>query len=216
MAVLPLFPLGTVLMPGASLSLQIFEPRYVALLSDLLAAQEDHAPDFGVVAIRRGFEVGAQRLPELHEVGCTARIRQAADLGDQRYVVVGEGHTRFRLESLVTDGAAPYVQAHVQWLTETGDAVTSLALATRLREEVQAYRRTLGAEPASAPDSSERMSYWLPEVLELGLEERQSLLAAVSTEDRLRGALRIVRRERELTSALSTRGRPPDAPMSPN
>jgi len=216
MAVLPLFPLGTVLMPGASLTLQIFEPRYVSLLSDLLAAQQDRAPDFGVVAIRRGFEVGEQRLPELHDVGCTARIRQAADLGAQRYVVVSEGHTRFRLGSIVSDGTTPYPQATVQLLPEEGDDVTSLALAGRLREEVAAYRRSLGVEPASGPDSSDSVSYWLPEVVELGMDERQSLLAAVSTEDRLRLALRIVRRERRLTASLGTRGRPPDAPMSPN
>jgi hypothetical protein len=203
-------------MPGAALTLQIFEPRYVALLTDLLAAQDEHPPDFGVVAIRRGFEVGDLRRPELHGVGCSARIRQAADLGDHRYVVVSQGHTRFRLGAIVSDDQTPYTRAEVEWLAEGGDAVTSLALAGRLREQVASYRRSLGADPAEAPDSSERMSYWLPEVLELGLDDRQSLLAAGSTEARLRQALRIVRRERGLTASLGTRGRPPDASISPN
>ncbi|MGB7450422.1 MAG: LON peptidase substrate-binding domain-containing protein [Ornithinimicrobium sp.] len=216
MTVLPLFPLGTVLMPGATLTLQIFEPRYVALLSDLLAAQDDRPPDFAVVAIRRGFEVGERRSPQLHEVGCSARIRQAADLGDRRYVVVSEGHSRFRLAEVTTDQRTAYARAEVEWLPETGDAVTSLALAARLCEDVAAYRRSLGSEPVLAPESSEAISYWLPQVVELGLGERQSILAAATTEDRLRQALRIVRRERGLTASLRTRGRPPDVPMSPN
>ncbi|HKJ11510.1 MAG TPA: LON peptidase substrate-binding domain-containing protein [Ornithinimicrobium sp.] len=216
MTVIPLFPLGTVLLPGGSLTLQIFEPRYVALLADLLAAQDEHPPDFGVVAIRRGFEVGEQAAPQLHEVGCLARIRQAADLGDQRYVVVAEGRDRFVLGDLTSHAGKPYLQAEVQLLPETGGELPSLALAGRLREEVAAYRRSLGAEHVESPESSEEVSYWLPDVVELGLEERQSILAAPRTEDRLRLALRIVRRERGLTASLRTRGRPPDGPMSPN
>jgi len=216
MTVLPLFPLGTVLLPGGSLTLQIFEPRYVALLADLLAAQDEQPPDFGVVAIRRGFEVGGDAVPELHQVGCTARIRQAADLGDQRYVVVTEGRERFRLGEFVADAERPYTRAEAHLLPETGDAVTSLALAGRLREEVAAHRRVLGSVPVEAPDSSERMSYWLPDVVEVGMEERQSLLAARSTEDRLRVALRIVRRERGLTASLGTTGWPTPGPSSPN
>lgn len=69
MATLPLFPLGTVLMPGAQLPLQIFEPRYVALLRDLLAGQDERSPLFGVVAIREGYEVGDDGVRALHPVG---------------------------------------------------------------------------------------------------------------------------------------------------
>jgi Lon protease-like protein len=216
MTVLPLFPLGTVLMPGADLTLQIFEPRYVALLADLLAAREEHPPEFGVVAIRRGYEVGGQKRPELHGVGCTARIRQVVDLGDQRYVAVSEGHARFRLGPLVAGGANAYPRAEVSWLAEEGDALMSYALAARLREEVADYRRALGSEQAPAPDSAERISYWLPEVVELGLAERQALLEAARTQDRLRLALRIVRRERGLTASLRTTGHPSPGPASQN
>ncbi|WP_415830929.1 LON peptidase substrate-binding domain-containing protein [Janibacter anophelis] len=60
MDVLPMFPLGTVLLPGNPLPLQVFEPRYLAMLRDIAGGDGR----FGVVLIERGFEVGGgdQRL----------------------------------------------------------------------------------------------------------------------------------------------------------
>jgi Lon protease-like protein len=63
---LPLFPLNSVLFPGLVLPLNIFEPRYRALMRDLLKIPEDAPRRFGVVAIRDGREV-AQTFPGLPE-----------------------------------------------------------------------------------------------------------------------------------------------------
>jgi aspartyl-tRNA synthetase len=56
---LPMFPLGMPLLPGRLLPLRIFEPRYVALLRHCL---QQESPEFGVVLIERGFEVGGGSL----------------------------------------------------------------------------------------------------------------------------------------------------------
>ena len=55
MAILPMFPLGTVLFPHMPLRLRVFEQRYLVMLSDLLQSQ---TAEFGVVLIDRGQEVG--------------------------------------------------------------------------------------------------------------------------------------------------------------
>ena len=66
-----MFPLGTVLLPGAYLSLHVFEPRYRALVQACL----DGTPEFGVALIERGSEVGGGDAR--FDVGCVARIVEA-------------------------------------------------------------------------------------------------------------------------------------------
>src|SRR6478672_4324189 len=75
---LPMFPLGTVLLPFAHLPLHIFEPRYRALVKDCLAGDGE----FGVVLIERGHEVGGGDVR--FGVGTVARIVQTAELPDGR------------------------------------------------------------------------------------------------------------------------------------
>ena len=52
---IPMFPLGTVLLPAMPFALNVFEPRYLKMMGDLL---ETDAPEFGIVLIERGHEVG--------------------------------------------------------------------------------------------------------------------------------------------------------------
>ncbi|WP_051510510.1 LON peptidase substrate-binding domain-containing protein [Intrasporangium oryzae] len=217
MATLPLFPLGTVLMPGAQLPLQIFEPRYVRLLRDLLEAQDEQLPIFGVVAIREGFEVGDAGVRALHPVGCAALLTQAAVLGGQRYLVISEGTSRFTLDGIDETAGTPYVTAQVTWLDEPdGDGSVVPELARQLRVELTAYRATLGMEPVDPPAGDHDLSYWVPEGVALDLADRQSLLASSDTESRLRLGLRIVRRERALTQSFGAVPQRPEPPLSLN
>ncbi len=65
---IPLFPLNTVLFPGATLGLQIFEPRYREMIAGCLATRTG----FGVALIRTGREVGDNAIP--YDVGTYAEI----------------------------------------------------------------------------------------------------------------------------------------------
>ena len=201
MAQLPLFPLGTVLVPGATLPLQLFEPRYLELLSDLVNAMD--VPEFGVVAIRQGHEVGADAVRDLHEVGCVARVVQAAPVGDGRYLVLSTGVRRFHLDALVPGAGTAYLTGEVTLLEErTGDAEAVPDLADRLRTALHDYATTLGAEEPEWPADPEELSYAVGTAVGLDLGDRQRLLAAPDTETRLRLGLTLVRRERQLAATL--------------
>src|ERR1700728_440890 len=95
---LPLFPLGTVLYPGLVLPLNIFEERYRQLVRDLLDGPEPRR--FGVIAIRKGRETGVDGISALHDIGCTATLRQVTEQDDRRFHLVTVGTQRFRLAAL--------------------------------------------------------------------------------------------------------------------
>ena len=102
-----MFPLGSVLLPGAVLPLHVFEPRYRALVLDCLAAEEH---EFGVTLIERGWEVGGGDTR--HDVGTVARMIQVAELTDGRYAVVCIGTRRVRVRQWLPD--SPYPSADLE------------------------------------------------------------------------------------------------------
>ncbi len=103
---LPLFPLHTVLFPGALVPLHVFEERYRMLVRE--------RRDFGVVLIREGWEVG--QTQDLHPVGTVATLTEIEDLPDGRFFVLARGLNRFRVQSL--DLSRPYLQARVEALVD--------------------------------------------------------------------------------------------------
>lgn len=93
-AKIPLFPLNAVLYPSCNLDIQVFEPRYLDMVS---ACLREEAP-FGVISLLSGSEVGGG-AKELSDVGCSVRI---ADWHQQENGVLGLrlcGEQRFRLLS---------------------------------------------------------------------------------------------------------------------
>lgn len=140
---LPMFPLGTVLLPHMVLPLHIFEPRYRTMLRDL--AEGERA--FGVVPIERGREVGGGEVRG--EFGTIARIVQSEELPDGRWLAVTVGTRRFRVIRWFPDD--PYPQAEVEELPEEGVTSSSLvrrdALVARVRR-LLALRTELGEDGA--------------------------------------------------------------------
>jgi len=111
----PMFPLGSVLVPGMILPLHVFEPRYRALVRDCSAGDGE----FGVVLIERGSEVGGGDART--DVGTMARIVQADELPDGRFAVGAVGMRRIRVTAWLAD--EPYPRADVvDWPDQDADA----------------------------------------------------------------------------------------------
>ncbi len=91
MAIMPMFPLGSLLMPAMPLNLRIFEERYLKLLGDLMGEEK---PEFGVVGIARGLEVGGGEgrmsigtIATVTEIGATGEFLGLESFGSQRFRV---------------------------------------------------------------------------------------------------------------------------------
>lgn len=103
---LPLFPLNTVLLPGMTLPLRIFEPRYLRMVRDCLESD----PVFGVLLIKEGREVGEAAEP--HKVGTTARILSVERISGEELRIITLGEERFLLHEVSHE--KPYLVGDVE------------------------------------------------------------------------------------------------------
>jgi len=110
MPVMPMFPLGSVLLPSMPLPLRIFEPRYLKLLGDLVTSEE---PEFGVVLIERGTEVGGGE--KRMNLGTIAKVTNIGTTEDF-YGLESYGSTRFRVNAWLPDD--PYPIADIDFLPD--------------------------------------------------------------------------------------------------
>jgi uncharacterized protein len=187
-----MFPLGTVLLPRAHLPLHIFEPRYRALIKDVVVGDGE----FGVVLIERGHEVGGGDAR--FAVGTVARVVQTAELPDGRWLVDAVGAERFRVKEWLPED--PYPQALVETLADEPDgeeggpgahprATEKRAAVERLLRQVLALQvelgfpapsavRTLDEDPATAAFEAALLS-------PIGPMDSQKILEAPGTVARL-------------------------------
>lgn len=106
---LALFPLpGALMLPRANLPLNIFEPRYLAMLDDALKTEHRL---IGMIQPLPGRGDGP---PALRRVGCAGRVASFTETDDGRYVIALNGVSRFRLLEEI-DGFAPYRRARIGW-----------------------------------------------------------------------------------------------------
>jgi Lon protease-like protein len=202
---LPLFPLGSVLMPGLVQAFNVFEERYRTLVEELEAQPEGSLREFGVVAIRSGREVGADGVrarDALYPVGCTARVEQIDALEDGRFEIITVGHTRFRLLDIDATAGTPYLTGVVERLGEP-DGQGAPVFARSVARHFDDYRDQLGGYAAPTDPSDPRMlSYIVAAAVRLDLVDRQRLLEQPDTASRLSAELALLRRETALVSAL--------------
>ncbi|HEU0220737.1 MAG TPA: LON peptidase substrate-binding domain-containing protein [Paracoccaceae bacterium] len=101
---IPIFPLpGAVLLPRARLPLNIFEPRYLAMLEDMLKTPQR------LIGMVQPLESG-----RLHQIGCAGRVTQFQETDDGRYLITLTGICRFRVLAAL-EGFTPYLRYTVEW-----------------------------------------------------------------------------------------------------
>lgn len=107
---IPVFPLpGVLLLPRARLPLNIFEPRYLAMLDDALKSEHRL---IGMVQPREA--PPGKGAPSLHQIGCAGRVTSFSETEDGRYMITLSGISRFRLIAQ-NSGFTPYVRGDVDW-----------------------------------------------------------------------------------------------------
>ncbi|WP_457645837.1 LON peptidase substrate-binding domain-containing protein [Profundibacter sp.] len=104
---IPLFPLsGAIVVPRGRLPLNVFEPRYLAMLEDVLKTRERL---IGMIQ-----PVDKDPEGELHAIGCAGRITGFNEAKDGRYMITLTGVSRFRLQEQV-EGFTPYLRGRIDW-----------------------------------------------------------------------------------------------------
>jgi len=172
-ALLSLFPLDVVLLPGAPLPLHIFEPRYKEMIGECLAQKSQ----FGIVRIKEeGFV----------NVGCTAEIINVLKkYDDGRMNILTEGQRRF--EVLRVNEERSFLQAEVFYLSDEPD----LALTAEQERAVQLHgeiMRLAGAQPEKA-EATGQLAYRLAGSLPFDPDFQQALLEMNSEADRIRAVI---------------------------
>ena len=182
---LPLFTLKTVLFPGMTLPLHIFEERYKLMIERCV---EQRAP-FGVVLIRSGEEVGAPAEP--HDVGTIARIAKLERLEDGRINLSALGERRFRIESL--DQSEPYLTGEVAYLNSQDRHAPetegeSQKVAALYGEQFRLVLSVTGqwVRSLSLPGEPEALADFVAANIEATPETKQELLETRSVPLRLR------------------------------
>jgi Lon protease-like protein len=196
---LPIFPLNTVMFPGVSVPLHVFEDRYRALVHHLLSISDKSMRLFGIVAIREGYEVGQHGVQSVHRVGCVVQMTSVEPYEDGRFDIEVVGRQRLRLDGL--DTSREYLVGDVEVLPEKQkQQPAALEEAVRAMDTFEEYRRRLSelrgddVLDGDLPRDPEYLSYSLAATCLLTLQERQALLEADTALDRL-AMLRLAMRE---------------------
>ena len=106
--VIPVFPLpGALLLPRARLPLHLFEPRYLAMMDDVMKTSER------LIGMVQPYEAPG-KAGKLHAIGCAGRITAFSETEDGRYMITLSGASRFRILNEV-DGFTPYRRCKVDW-----------------------------------------------------------------------------------------------------
>jgi Lon protease-like protein len=204
---IPLFPLGVVLLPGLPLPLHIFEERYKRMIGECLEREEV----FGMVAY-----TGSQ----IKSVGCTARVTEVLQrYDDGRLDIMTAGERRFVISEQVE--SKPYLQGWVEFFDdeqeELEDRYRELALkGLILQDELSRLTGVTPTHDGSGAMELREISFVLAGSQGFSLEEKQAFLEMTSTRERLSKAVpaleKLIERLRltlEIKRIIGGNGHPP-------
>ena len=180
---LPMFPLQSAPLPGESVPLRIFEPRYAALVADCLAGDD---PVFGVVLISQGREVGGGDIRS--DVGVLTRIAEAVEDAPGHYRLVAVAQHRIRVTRWLPDDPYPFADTE-PWPDEPGPPVGSERIGEIVDRILALYRRVADAAggtlrpdvlavDAETADDPARHIYALAARIPMGQADRYAVLSA--------------------------------------
>jgi Lon protease-like protein len=181
--VIAIFPLvSALLLPRGELPLNIFEPRYIAMIDDAIRGDRM----IGMVQPRRE----SAEHPELHEVGCLGKITQFAETGDGRYMVTLTGVSRFRIAQELSV-LTPYRQCIASYEEFAQDIVTEdesddmdrAGVLRTLRNFAEANRLKIDWKSIEQTPN-EALVNALAMMSPFGPEEKQALLEAATLKAR--------------------------------
>lgn len=174
-ALLPLFPLDAVLLPGARLPLHVFEPRYKEMVGECVERKQP----FGVVRAKDR---------EVAEIGCTAEILEVVKkYEDGRMDIITEGRRRFEVMQVHPERS--FLQAEVFYFSDDPGVASrdDISQALRLHGEIM---KLAGSEPESPSDVNEpELSFHLAGSLPIDLDFKQTLLGMKSEPERLQAVI---------------------------
>jgi uncharacterized protein len=204
---LPVFALHTVLFPRGTATLRVFEPRYLALVDDVLPTGR-----FVVVAIRKGQEVGGDYEP--NRVGVTVSIDAHVSDDDGTHLLRVTGRDRVALISRVR--VDPYPVWHVEAFPDEGGAGTDDVQGAG--EALLAYLEAAGGtrRRSAVPHDPVVASYVLAAAVPGSVPERQALLELPAAGERLHAVRAVFRRETALVRALGAGAGAPGLEVNPN
>jgi Lon protease-like protein len=208
---LPVFPLtGTLLLPGTYLPLNIFEPRYLAMVRDALDGDraigmiQPEVPgldNWGIVSTASG-------EPKLYPVGCKGRIVEDQLQADGRYHILLAGVCRFRVaRELEPVRGYRRVEADLAEFADDRRPRASAVDTTALRTVFESWARRkcleIDTDPAETL-SGEGLVNLLSTALPFSPAEKQALLEARSPQDRARLLTILIDIEREATARTAS------------
>ena len=205
MRTLPIFPLNIVLFPFETIPLRIFEDRYKQMLHDSL----NNDSKIGISLIKSGDEVGGPA--KTYDIGTIAEIKSSEKTDSDEYYLMVEGVEKFQIQKIVTE--TPYTVAEIVTTEKSSEEImldnNELERAKLSFQNYINYLLNIQGEwkkKPPIPNDQVKLSYLIPQLLNLKLTEKQHFLEINSSKERIEDSLSYLNTEIvDLSKKLNTK-----------